>query len=89
MIYIESMLDELVKIGEAQPNHSFRKALSAAVISGAGVGLGTAMAHAVGNQLSKHMVTPQTIQTVKIILPILSGAAVVLGNELRKIRDNK
>jgi hypothetical protein len=87
----EALLDELVKIGEAveKEKSPMRRALGTAVLAGLGTGVGAAGASVLGQYLAKKPVTTATLNTVKIILPIMTGAAVVLGNELRKMKQEK
>lgn len=88
-----ALLDELVKIGEAaeQPSAKspVREALRTAILAGVGTGIGAAGAGALGQYLAKKPVTSGMVKGVKIILPILTGTAVVLGNELRKMKREK
>jgi hypothetical protein len=87
-----SLLDELVKIGKASESSdrkALKSALGTAAIAGLGIGVGTAGAGLIGHHLAKQPVTSGTLSAVKIILPILTGTAVVLGNELRKMKEEK
>ncbi len=43
----------------------------------------------IARRLAKMPVTEGKIKAVKIILPILTGAAVILGNELRKMKSER
>ncbi len=89
-----ALLDELVKIGKKadrrEPERKpLRHAVGTAILSGVGTGAGMAVAHEVGRYLSKKPPTQGGAQAAKIILPILGGAAVVLGNELRKMKSER
>lgn len=90
-----ALLDELVKIGEAQDpeksqrKQSLKRALKSALIVSGGITLGEGLAGVIGRAMLKNPPTYRTVQTAKIILPILTGAAVVLGDEIQRMRQER
>jgi hypothetical protein len=91
-----ALLDELVKIGEAQEASSgssrsdaLKRGLKVALKSGLGYGAGMGVGELIGRHPFFSQPNDARAKGVKIILPILMGSAVVLSNELRKMKDKE
>lgn len=94
----EALLDELVKIGEAanptqpaqQKKKGFGQAAKAMLVAGAGTALGYGAAELAARKMKFFQppgspeVLAKRVRAAKIILPILSGTAVMLADRYRQ-----
>lgn len=89
LINRQSFFDELIKIAEdTSSTGGLGRALRSAGIAAAGGALGFGAAELLGNKMSffkpKDNVSPSALTAARIILPILSGTAVMLADKYRQ-----